>query len=66
MHIWKGLIYELALGDPSSNTGSQFTKEKVIEYITKTKAQGRKVLVSLGGAEFDLVILIKTNRNFEI
>jgi len=54
--ITKDGNYELALGDPSSNTGSQFNKEKVIEYITKTKAQGRKVLVSLGGAEFDLVI----------
>ena len=54
--ITKDGNYELALGDPGDNTGSAFTKEKVKEYIVKTKAQGRKVLVSLGGAEFDMVL----------
>ncbi|HJO95447.1 MAG TPA: glycosyl hydrolase family 18 protein [Victivallales bacterium] len=48
--------FELALGDLSDNTDSAFSKTKVKEYISKTKAQGRKVLVSLGGAEFDLVM----------
>jgi len=48
--------FELSLGDPSNNTGTSFSKAAVKEYIAKTKAQGRKVLVSLGGAEFDLKI----------
>jgi len=55
--------FELSLGDPSNNTTNPFSKAAIKEYITKTKAQGRKVLVSLGGAEFDLKIQNASDAN---
>ncbi|MCF7889422.1 MAG: cadherin-like domain-containing protein, partial [Victivallales bacterium] len=46
--------YTLAFKDPGSTAPSTYTPEQVKSFIEKTKAQGRKVIVSLGGQFFDM------------
>ena len=46
--------YVLALKDPGSTKSSVFSPEQVKQFIEKTKAQGRKVIVSMGGALFHI------------
>jgi chitinase len=46
--------YTLSLKDPGSKGDSTFSKDQIIQFIKKTKAQNRKVIVSMGGEHFHL------------
>ena len=56
--------YVLAIKDPGSSKASVFSPEQVKQFIEKTKAQGRKVIVSMGGALFH--IDMKTQADGEV
>ena len=55
--------YQLALGDPGSNTPTAYSKNQIINFIKKTEAQGRKVIVSLGGQYFHMEMKNQTDVN---
>ena len=46
--------YVLSFKDPGSTGDPVFSKEEVKQFIRNTKAQGRKVIVSMGGQYFHL------------
>ena len=46
--------YTLAIKDPGSSAPSLYSPEQVKQFIQKTKAQGRKVIVSMGGELFHI------------
>ena len=56
--------YQLAYKNPGSTAPSFYTPEEVKSFINKTKAQGRKVIVSLGGQYFDMKMSTSEDVNF--
>ena len=55
--------YTLAFKDPGSSEPAAFTTKQVKSFIKKTKAQGRKVIVSIGGQYFHLNVTNEEQKN---